>query len=150
MKYYTLQDVLALDPCHSERKLTTYMAGRKRISLAGILSSKASDTDKIWLTVKLMPTKQAVEFARWCADSIEGPSNGAYISAWEAARAAHDAAYAAWTAAANAAWTAAANAANAACDDAWETARDAWEAAHVVARKAQVSQLKLIVRGCGI
>ena len=60
MKYYTLQDVLDLNPCHAEDILLKYMKGRKRISLSGILNSPASDPDKIWLVARLIPLEQAV------------------------------------------------------------------------------------------
>lgn len=66
MKYYTLDDVMELKPCHSREKLEEYMKGRKRISLSGILSSKASDDDKIWLVTRLLPVDAAAD-AIWAA-----------------------------------------------------------------------------------
>ena len=66
-KFYTLDDIMEFNPCYSRAKLKKYMAGSQRISLAGILSSKASDTDKVWLVVRVLPVDKRVEFANWCA-----------------------------------------------------------------------------------
>jgi hypothetical protein len=145
MKYFTLQDVMDLKPCHNKDKLLTYMAGRKKISLAGILNSKALNIDKIWLTVRLMPVDKAVEFAQWCADSVKHLDNiyaadvvcvadvaADYVARVAyAAAAAYDAAYDA--AAYDAAYEADAYAAAAAA---------AYAAAAYAARKAQVNKLK--------
>jgi hypothetical protein len=153
MKYYTLQDVMALHPCHKEDKLLTYMEGRKRISLSGILNSKASDVDKIWLTVRLMPVDKAVEFAKWCADSVKHLGNiyaADHAAAYAADAAAADAAAYAYAAAA--ARSAAAAAADvytaAAAADVYTAAaaRAARAAARAAARKVQVNKLKELVK----
>lgn len=134
MKYYTLNDIMELKPCHSRGKLEEYMKGRKRISLSGILNSKASDADKIWLVVRLLPTDKTTKFAKWCADSVSHIDNAwAACADTYAADAAVDAARAA---------AYATKAADAAVDaDAAYAAHDA----HDAARKEQVNQLKLIV-----
>ena len=51
------------------------MEGRKRISLSGILKSKASDNDKIWLVVRLLPADKAIKFAKWCANGASHIDN---------------------------------------------------------------------------
>ena len=63
MKYYTLDDVMELKPCHSREKLEEYMKGRKRISLSGILLSEAVNDDKIWLVTRLLPVDTAANAA---------------------------------------------------------------------------------------
>lgn len=130
MKYYTLDNIMELDPCHNRDELETYMAGRKRISLSGILNSKASDSDKVWLVVRLLPADKAVEFAKWCADSVSHLSNN-----W-AARAAAYAADARYYAVAF----------DAAVAEAVDAAARGADTAYSKARKEQVNQLKLIVK----
>lgn len=140
MKYYTLDDIEKLDPCLSRRNLTNYMEGRKRISLSGILKSKATDANKVWLVVRLLSTAEAIKFAEWCFNSIICRDNAytAYISymtaksvgdgfstAIWAVDAAYEAAYISYT--------------NAKSDEvAWEN--------YDKARRNQVNQLKLIVK----
>ena len=154
MRYYTLDDIMTLRPCHSRDKLEIYMDGRKKISLAGILNSKASDVDKIWLVVRLMDRTKAVEFAQWCADAAERATAYAYAAAAaryadaEATADAADAAAAAYTAAA-------AHAAAAARADAAAAARYAYAhaaaaakyaaAAHAAERRKQVNKLRELI-----
>ena len=129
MKYYTLDSIMYLGPCYRRDKLEVYMKGRKRISLSGILNSKASDSDKVWLVVRLLPADKAVEFAKWCADSVSHLSNN-----W-AARAAANAADARYAVAFDAAVAEAVDAAARGADTAYSKAR-----------KNQITQLKLIVK----
>ena len=137
MRYYTLDDIMALNPCHNREKLEVYMDGRKRISLSGIFNSKARDADKIWLVVRLIPTSRAVEFAQWCADSVKHLDS--YYST-RAARYADAAADAADDAAAEAARVAAAAVARAAYTD---TARAA--DAYTSERLKQVNKLRELI-----
>ena len=70
MKYYTLDDIMKHKPCYNRGEIEIYMAGRKRISISGVLKSEAYSDDKIWLVVRLLPIDVAIEFANWCADSV--------------------------------------------------------------------------------
>ena len=157
MKYFTLQDIIELNPYHDKATLRTYMNGRKRISLSGILTSKASDADKVWLTVRFMPIDKAVEFARWCADSVKHLKAGLKFVA-EAREAAN------WSADADSAVeaTVCADLAARSAADAEYSAADDYEygdyskayyaneattaAAWAAARKAQVNKLKELVK----
>jgi hypothetical protein len=165
MRYFTLDEVMALKPCYSEEKLLTYMEGRKRISLIDILNSKADDLDKIWLVVRLMPIDKTIEFAQWCADDVKHLDNP--YSRWASSKASYAAdaavaavAYAAADAARAAAGAtiarAAADASRSAAGAAAYTAADAAAVSiystaatatvYTKARKNQVSKLKEIVR----
>lgn len=146
MKYYTIEDILKLKPCYHRKKLEEYMKGRKRISLSGILKSKVSDANKVWLVVRLLPTAKAIEFAEWCFNSVicSGNAYTAYIS--------YTAAKSAEAAESTAIW--AVDAAYEAAFISYKTARDdevtgrawnAWEN-YDKARRNQVNQLKLIVK----
>jgi hypothetical protein len=73
MIQFTLQDIMSLDPCMEEREIIIYMEGKDSVSLLDILSSKASNDDKIWLTVRLsLPS--VIE--RYCGSEGVGLSLG--------------------------------------------------------------------------
>jgi len=133
-KFYTLDDIMELKPCHSRAKLETYMAGRKRIPIADVLSSKASDEDKVWLAVRLLETDKVVEFANWCAKRAKKYANCSVYAA-DAAREAMYTATARSTCAVHA--TYAADAATHAAARAAVAGEDE--------RKAQVNKLKEMI-----
>ena len=142
MKYYTVDDILKLKPCYNRNNLEVYMEGRKRISLSGILKSKVSDANKVWLVVRVLPTDKTVKFAEWCFNSVMCKNNAytAYIS-YKTAKSAH-----ADEAADTAIW--AVEAAYEAAFIFYKTAKSdevAWKD-YDKARREQVNQLKLIVK----
>ena len=131
MKYFTLDDIMKLDPCYDRETIETYMDGRKKISLVDVLDSKASDDDKIWSILRLLDTPKAVEFAQWCADREKDRTWAAYV------------AYAAARAAACAAARAAAAAAVAATDAAYYAAD---HTDHTAERQAQIDKLRELIK----
>ena len=114
------------------------MDGRKKISLAGILNSKAKAKDKVWLVTKLMDSFKAAEFAEWCADSVADLNNT--YSRWAAAAAARAAAADAAADVAAAAAGYAARATGCAEADVADVA-DAW----ATERKKQVNKLRELI-----
>jgi len=163
MKTYTIDDILAMEPCQPEynrKNLERLFAGKKSLSPFEILRKRISIDDKIWVGLYMLTETQRRKFACWCAlqvshlwdapkiviqylktqdESIMAAANAA---AWDAA---WDAVGAAARAAANAAaWAAAKDCAWAAAKDAAKDA--AWAAARAACRKKQLTKIRRMLR----
>ena len=143
--YLTLERVIALDPCHSAKKLRAWYPGRVRVRLSTVLKDdRITHADRVWLAVRVLP-RPVVD--RWTDCFVErairrslGTSGCPAWESWAAAwldgtdrTAAASAAATAASAAATVAWEAAATLAAeeaAAAEAAWaaEAALAAWEA----------------------
>jgi hypothetical protein len=159
VKLFTVQDIMNLNPCeaYSKKSITKLFDGRKRVSLTSMLRFGIPCTDRIWVVARLMPVDKAVEFAKWCADSVK------HLDYADATYAAEVATYAAAAAAYAADHAADADAADAYADDAYVAAVAAARAADVAAdaaavaaaraddaradtRKTQVNKLKELIK----
>ena len=92
MKQYTVDDIMALGPCHSRETIEGYFGRRKLLTLPQILRLKrVSNADKLWVACRLVSRQQWDEWseifvARAITESLKAddsdPAWNRWANAW--------------------------------------------------------------------